>query len=209
MDHQKLLHAISFAANKHRNQRRKNAEKTPYINHPIDVAQSLSNANVTDVNTLMAAVLHDTIEDTNTTYSELVSTFGSEVADIVMEVTDDKSLDKSVRKRLQIEHAKIASVPAKLVKLADKLSNTLDLLTNPPVSWTKNEINGYAAWSYMVVKQMKGTNDDLESKLFSVFEEFGITKLGESELEAMVEEYYKEMDQRKNAAVIIIDDLID
>ncbi len=128
-----LVQAMAFAADKHRNQRRKDAEASPYINHPIALANVLANeGGVQDVTVLCAAVLHDTIEDTETTAGELRALFGDQVAAVVLEVTDDKSLDKAQRKQLQIEHAAHCSPQAKLVKLADKICNLRDLLTSPP-----------------------------------------------------------------------------
>lgn len=116
--------AVAFAADKHRNQRRKDAEASPYINHPIALANVLANeGGVEDVTVLCAAVLHDTIEDTETTSEELQAIFGPKVASVVMEVTDDKSLEKSLRKQKQVEHAPHISTEGKLVKLADKISN--------------------------------------------------------------------------------------
>ena len=123
-----LITALAFAADKHKNQRRKDAEASPYINHPIALANLLLNeAGVEDQRVLIAAVLHDTIEDTDTTEQELVKHFGKDVADIVLEVTDDKALPKAERKRLQIEHAAHISRRAKLVKLADKICNLRDI----------------------------------------------------------------------------------
>src|SRR5215216_3011423 len=116
-----LLKALAFAAHKHRDQRRKDAEASPYINHPIALADVLVNeGGVTDIDVLCAALLHDTVEDTATTHEELVDVFGSRIARVVAEVTDDKNLAKADRKRLQIEHAATLSAEAKLVKLADK-----------------------------------------------------------------------------------------
>ncbi|XP_051920009.1 guanosine-3',5'-bis(diphosphate) 3'-pyrophosphohydrolase MESH1 isoform X2 [Hippocampus zosterae] len=129
-----LLETVNFAAEKHRNQRRKDIEQTPYINHPIGVARILSHeAGVTDIVVLQAALLHDTLEDTDTKPEELETKFGQIVARIVQEVTDDKSLPKQERKRLQVEHAPHCSHQAKLVKLADKLYNLRDLNRCTPV----------------------------------------------------------------------------
>ncbi|XP_035037305.1 guanosine-3',5'-bis(diphosphate) 3'-pyrophosphohydrolase MESH1 isoform X3 [Hippoglossus stenolepis] len=138
-----LLETVHFSAEKHRNQRRKDADETPYINHPIGtsstavtsgVARILSHeGGITDVEVLQAALLHDTVEDTDTTHAELENKFGSTVAHIVQEVTDDKSLPKQERKRLQVEHAAHCSRQAKLVKLADKLYNLRDLNRCTPV----------------------------------------------------------------------------
>ena len=122
-----LLKALAFAAHKHRDQRRKDADASPYINHPIALADVLVNeGGVTDFEVLCAALLHVTVEDTATTHEELVDAFGSRIARIVAEVTDDKRLPKAERKRLQIEHAPKISHEAKLVKLADKLVNLRD-----------------------------------------------------------------------------------
>src|SRR5581483_1438704 len=154
----RLLNAIDFAAKKHKNQRRKDANATPYINHPIEVTDLLAQAAVTDVDILMAAVLHDTIEDTKTSFEELVNNFGLTVANIVMECTDDKSLPKETRKQLQISHAETMSTAAKLVKLADKYSNLSDLASNPPTSWRPEEIRGYAIWCFAVFLKLKGSN---------------------------------------------------
>src|SRR3954466_7229451 len=128
-----LLKALAFAAHKHRDQRRKDAEASPYINHPIALADVLVNeGGVTDFEVLCAALLHDTVEDTDTTHEELVDAFGSRIARIVAEVTDDQDLPKEERKRLQIEHAPHISREAKLVKLADKLCNLRDVAERPP-----------------------------------------------------------------------------
>lgn len=127
-----LLKAIRFSAGKHRNQRRKDSLKSPYINHPIDVAQLLWDVGgVRDVHVLLAAILHDTIEDTRTRPDEIRDNFGDEVLSLVLEVTDDKSLPKPDRKRLQIETAPHKSVGAKLIRLADKCCNVRDIVSTP------------------------------------------------------------------------------
>jgi guanosine-3',5'-bis(diphosphate) 3'-pyrophosphohydrolase len=147
-----LLTAISFAAAKHRNQRRKDADGTPYINHPLQLAQLLATeGGVDDVETLIAAVLHDTVEDTETTHAELVENFGRKVADIVAEVTDDKSLLKAQRKLAQIEHAPLMSVAAALVKLADKTCNLRDVALQPPADWPLARRQEYFDWARAVV----------------------------------------------------------
>ncbi len=133
---QLLLRAMTFAAEKHKNQSRKNAGGTPYINHPLAVAELLAReGGVVDISVLVAAVLHDTIEDTETTSDELKNLFGPEVAEVVAEVTDDKSRPKAERKRLQVEHAARLSTRAKLVKLADKICNVRDVADDPPKDW--------------------------------------------------------------------------
>lgn len=166
-----LLRTADFAASKHVDQRRKDSKATPYINHPIGVTNILANeAGIEDIAVLQAALLHDTVEDTKTTLEELRLNFGDKVASIVAEVTDDKSLSKDERKRLQVEHAKHASREAKLVKLADKLHNLRDLVNNPPPDWTPERVQGYFVWSREVVNACKGTNEALEAHLNALFE---------------------------------------
>ena len=132
-----ILRAAAFAARKHRDQRRKDAEASPYINHPLELARVLAEVGgVTDAATLCAALLHDTIEDTKTTRDELVGAFGEEIAALVAEVTDDKNLLKAERKRMQVEHAATISDKAKRVKLADKISNLTDVANSPPADWS-------------------------------------------------------------------------
>jgi len=159
-----LLKALSFAAHKHNDQRRKDPESSPYINHPISLANILCNeGHVTDINVICAALLHDTVEDTQTTPEELEQEFGQDILSIVMEVTDDKDLPKEERKRLQIEHAAHASDKAKLVKLADKISNLRDVANNPPASWSLERRQEYFDWAKEVIDQVRGVHPALES----------------------------------------------
>jgi GTP diphosphokinase / guanosine-3',5'-bis(diphosphate) 3'-diphosphatase len=160
----KLVRAIAFAADKHRNQRRKDHEASPYINHPIALANVLANeAGIEDERVLVAAVLHDTIEDTDTTGQELRQLFGKDVTDIVMEVTDDKALPKAERKRLQIEHAAHISHAAKLVKLADKICNLRDIAMSPPADWPLQRKLEYFDWAKSVVDALGGVHPRLEA----------------------------------------------
>lgn len=150
-----LLAAISFAAAKHSKQRRKDVDASPYINHPLQLAHLLATEGaVSDVETLMAAVLHDTIEDTRTTYDELVQTFGVCVADVVQEVTDDKHLEPDVRKQHQVDHAPHLSKCAALVKLADKTCNLRDVAGSPPAGWTLQRKQEYFDWAKRVVDRL-------------------------------------------------------
>ena len=165
-----VLAASAFAAHKHRDQRRKGADASPYINHPIAVANVLANeAGITDPTILAAALLHDTIEDTDTTAGELVAEFGPRIAAIVVEVTDDKDLDKPVRKQLQIEHAATLSRPAQLVKIADKICNIRDMSGSPPVDWSFERRVEYFAWAKRVVDQMRGVSAVLEGLFDAAF----------------------------------------
>lgn len=162
-DLSKLLQAISFSAKKHRYQRRKGGDAEPYINHPLEVANLLVNVGkVQDINILIAAVLHDTVEDTDTSADEITNIFGAEVCGMVLEVTDDKSLPKQRRKELQIEHAPHLSFGAKQIKLCDKISNVTDVLNNPPSDWSKQRKDEYIAWAGKVVDGLRGVNKDLE-----------------------------------------------
>ena len=159
-----ILHALEFAAHKHRDQRRKDVHASPYINHPIALANILVNeADIHDPEVICAALLHDTIEDTQTTAAELESEFGAVVRDIVLEVTDDKLLPKVERKRLQIEHAAHASPKAKLVKLADKISNLRDIAASPPANWSLQRQQEYFEWAKAVIDGVRGANAKLEA----------------------------------------------
>ncbi|MDQ5945799.1 MAG: diphosphokinase / guanosine-3,5-bis(diphosphate) 3-diphosphatase [Pseudomonadota bacterium] len=158
-----LIKAIAFAADKHRNQRRKDAEASPYINHPIALANVLANeGNLSEEAVLIAAILHDTIEDTETTADELRQHFGNAITTIVLEVTDDKLLEKAERKRLQVEHAPHISREAKLVKLADKICNLRDITTSPPTKWPLERKQAYFDWAKAVVDGLRGVNPALE-----------------------------------------------
>ncbi|KAF3833040.1 Guanosine-3',5'-bis(diphosphate) 3'-pyrophosphohydrolase MESH1 [Dissostichus eleginoides] len=170
-----LLETVNFAAEKHRNQRRKDPEATPYINHPIGVARIISHeGGVADIEVLQAALLHDTVEDTDTSFAELESKFGPIVARIVQEVTDDKSLSKQDRKRQQVEHAAHCSRQAKVVKLADKLYNLRDLNRCTPSGWTAERVQEYFVWASEVVKGLRGTNYALEERLEELFRQRGV-----------------------------------
>lgn len=160
---QLILDALAFAAEKHRDQRRKDPEASPYVNHPIALARILAHeGNVDEAAVLAAALLHDTVEDTETTIEELKQRFGPRVASMVAEVTDDKALPPPVRKRLQVEHAGQLSHGARLVKLADKIANLRDLGKSPPPSWTLERRQQYFDWAREVVDQLRGTNAPLE-----------------------------------------------
>jgi guanosine-3',5'-bis(diphosphate) 3'-pyrophosphohydrolase len=159
-----LIRAIAFAAEKHSKQRRKDADASPYINHPIALADVLANeGGIENPEVLCAAVLHDTLEDTETTAAELEALFGHEVTTIVLEVTDDKSLDKHVRKQRQIEHAPHSSPKARLVKLADKICNLRDIIASPPAEWSAERKQAYFDWAAQVVAGLRGIHPELEA----------------------------------------------
>jgi GTP diphosphokinase / guanosine-3',5'-bis(diphosphate) 3'-diphosphatase len=159
-----LFRALAFAAHKHRDQRRKDAEASPYINHPIALAEVLAGeGGVADAEVLAAALLHDTIEDTATTADELRAEFGERIAAMVEEVTDDQSLPKADRKRLQIEHAAVLSPGAKLVKLADKICNLRDVADRPPAKWDLQRRQEYFEWAKRVIDGLRGAHAGLEA----------------------------------------------
>lgn len=159
-----VLDAAAFAADKHRRQRRKDAEATPYINHPLALATILAReGGVGDAEVIAAALLHDTVEDTETTLPELEARFGANVAAMVAEVTDDKALPKAERKRLQVAHAAHKSPGAKLVKLADKIANLRDIAASPPADWDQERKAQYVRWASEVVAGLRGSNAALEA----------------------------------------------
>jgi len=158
-----LTRALMFAAQKHTDQRRKGERAEPYINHLIEVVDLLAeHTGGTNTDVLLAGALHDTVEDTDTSYSELVKAFGENVADIVLECTDDKSLPKMERKRLQVENAPHKSDNAKMVKMADKISNLKTILDSPPPDWSETRKLEYFNWAKDVVDGCRGVNAGLE-----------------------------------------------
>jgi guanosine-3',5'-bis(diphosphate) 3'-pyrophosphohydrolase len=161
----KLLEAASVAAQRHTGHHRKGDKKEPYINHPLEVANLLANVGgVDDIDVLIAAILHDTVEDVGVKKEEIVQRFGERVAGIVMEVTDDKSLPKAERKQLQVDHAPHLSTEAKLVKLGDKISNISDVMNNPPADWDLERRREYIEWGENVVEGLRGSNQALEKR---------------------------------------------
>lgn len=172
-----LLRAVDFAARKHRNQRRKDDRASPYINHPVSVSLLLADiGRVKDPEILAAAILHDTLEDTDTTPEELEKSFGRRIRKIVAEVTDDKSLPKIQRKRFQVEHASHLSPDAVLVKLADKISNVLDVTHFPATRWSVQRRRQYLDWAEEVIGNCHKANKALE-KLFERVVDEGRRKL--------------------------------
>jgi GTP diphosphokinase / guanosine-3',5'-bis(diphosphate) 3'-diphosphatase len=166
-----MFKAASFAADKHRSQRRKDSAASPYINHPLALAHILcSEGKITDPEVLISALLHDTLEDTETSYDEIEREFGAAVASVVAEVTDDKSLPKAERKRLQVSKAASKSRAAKLVKLADKISNLRDIAVSPPLDWPLERREAYFHWAKDVVEGLRGENSALEAAFDEAYE---------------------------------------
>lgn len=166
-----IIKATQFAAHKHRHQRRKGKQAVPYINHPVDLVYLLSNrAGIQDDIVLAAALLHDTVEDTDTTLDEIEREFGKTARDVVAEVTDDKMLSAEERKQHQIDHAPHLSDRARLVKLADKIANLHDILSSPPDGWSTQRKLDYFHWAKQVIDPIRGSNTILEQIFDDVYE---------------------------------------
>ena len=159
----RLLDAAVFASIRHRDQRRKDVYESPYINHPIAVANVLATeGQVTDVQLLIAALLHDTVEDTGTSAHEVTDGFGAQISSVVAEVTDDKSLRKAERKQRQVEGAPHKSAQAKQLKIADKICNVRDIDVDSPAGWDLDRKQQYLDWADAVVAGCKGVNEHLD-----------------------------------------------
>jgi guanosine-3',5'-bis(diphosphate) 3'-pyrophosphohydrolase len=159
-----ILQAMNYAADKHSGQKRKDDKGSPYINHPIEVTKILWEiGGVRDITLLLASILHDTIEDTDATPEEVKAQFGEEVLSLVLEVTDDKTLPKQVRKQRQVETAPHKSPRAKMLKIADKISNVDDIISTPPKDWSLERRREYVLWSERVVAGLRGVNEKLEN----------------------------------------------
>lgn len=166
-----VLKAAEFAALKHQDQRRKGESERPYIGHCIEVARMIAEiAKSDDPTILSAAILHDTLEDTETTREELSQAFGERITDFVIQVTDDKSLKKGERKKLQVEHAPHLSPGAKLIKLADKISNVREIGSDPPKGWDEKRREKYFKWAKDVVDALGSVNPELEKEFEEALE---------------------------------------
>lgn len=173
-----LFRAAHFAAEKHRNQRRKDEDALPYINHPLAVASVLAaEAGVVEEALLVAALLHDTIEDTETSLQELEKEFGKDIARLVEEVTEDKSIPKEERKRRQVERVSQSSKMAKQLMLADKICNIRDITINSPIDWSLEKKADYLEWTIKVVRGCRGVNPRLDN-LYDVTLAMARRKLG-------------------------------
>jgi (p)ppGpp synthase/HD superfamily hydrolase len=170
---QRIFAAAIFAAEKHAAQKRKGAAAEPYVNHLIEVGQLIAgSSDELDTNLVMAGLLHDTVEDTGTTAEELERAFGSDVAALVVEMTDDKSLPKAVRKELQVENAPHKSVRAQVIKLADKISNLRSILASPPANWGPERKREYILWARQVVSALSSPNPVLLAEFERTYAKF-------------------------------------
>ncbi len=164
-DIERLARAWSFAAAHHVDQRRKGARREPYVNHLAEVAEMVARATGgRDANLVIAAVLHDLVEDTEASLDDVGARFGTDVAMLVAEVTDDKSLPKMERKARQVQTAAAKSERAKILKLADKISNIRSLSTSPPDDWDQERRRAYLTWARAVVDGLRGVNAALEAE---------------------------------------------
>jgi len=157
-----VIEALAFAAERHEGHTRKGGAGSPYINHPVDVATRLVSAGVNDPAVLAAAFLHDVVEDTDTTLAEIEQRFGVRVRDLVDALSDDKSLPRRERMRLQELHAPELEPGAKLIKIADKASNAEDVGLDPPRGWSVDRRLEYLDWGERVVAGCRGVNEALE-----------------------------------------------
>jgi (p)ppGpp synthase/HD superfamily hydrolase len=170
---QRIFAAAMFAAEKHAAQRRKGVAAEPYINHLIEVAQLIADSSEQlDTDLVMAGLLHDTIEDTGTTAEEVERAFGSDITALVVEMTDDKSLPKEVRKELQVENAPHKSVRSQVIKLADKISNLRSLLASPPATWSTERKCEYIVWARQVVDALSTPNPILKAEFDRTYAKF-------------------------------------
>ena len=157
--------ALKFAAERHTGQTRKGERAEPYVNHLADVAELVAIAtDGDDAGLVAAALLHDVVEDTPTSITEVEERFGVDVAALVAEVTDDKSLPREERKRLQVERAASKTPRAKMLKLADKTANLHALAESPPRDWPLERKTEYVAWARHVVAGLRGVNKSLEEE---------------------------------------------
>ncbi len=162
---ERIFVALRFAAEKHKHHRRKGGRDIPYINHPIGVATLLATiGGVTDVDVLAASLLHDTVEDTDTSPEELERMFGPAIAGLVLEVTDDPQLASVERKATQVREAPLKSPKAKLIRLADKTCNIHDIAHEPPPTWSNERRLAYFDWAEQVVAGLRGINAPLEAE---------------------------------------------
>lgn len=175
-----IMRARAVAAEWHKGQVRKGACAEPYITHLLEVAALVAEAEPADTELVIAALLHDAIEDQKKTHQEIAALFGERAADLVAEVTDNKALLKAERKRLQVENAAHKSPAAKVIKLADKTSNLRSLALSPPVDWDTARRRQYIEWASQVVEGLRGASPLLEAR-FDEARELAVRSIGGAE----------------------------
>lgn len=173
LDKEAIYKAVEYGAECHKQQKRKDRLKTPYIIHPIGVANYIIEiGKCYDRDVIIAALLHDVVEDTEATLEDVEKNFGKAVMEYVSEVTDDKSLPKEERKLLQLVNAPHKSEGAAHIKLADKIYNTRDLLFEPIPDWSPERVKEYFSWSKSVVERLPDVNPPLKELFMSINESF-------------------------------------
>ena len=166
----RIAHALDFACRKHTHQRRKGPHQEPYVNHLAEVAHLVAEVTEgTDANLIIAALLHDAVEDQGVKAHEIAALFGEDVANLVMAVTDDKSIDKADRKHAQVEHAGQISARARILKIADKTANLKSILHSPP-PWPAARKRRYFAWAKAVVANARGVNAAIDAAFDAEYE---------------------------------------
>lgn len=189
--------ALMYSSLKHKNQRRKDKDQTPYINHPITVMNILITHNINDKDVLIGALLHDIIEDTSGTFEEIEEQFNKKIAEIVLDCSDNKSLSKITKKQQQIEKSAYKSLEAKLVKMADKIANINSLNNEKPESWSDSRVLGYIVWSKKVMDTIKSSNISLYETFLTMYNllmfEYNIDKKSEDQI---LIEYYNLLDKK-------------
>ncbi len=157
-----FFNALAFAAEQHQYQGRGGYKRLPYINHIIKVTQTLIDiGKEKDRPTIIAAILHDVVEDSAITIRDVAGQFGEEVAFIVAELTDDMRLPYDQRKQLQVDKASQLSLAARKIRITDKASNIRDIFSYP-LTWTTEKKRTYVENSIQIVDQIRGTNKALE-----------------------------------------------
>ncbi len=206
-----ILDAIQFAVNRHDGQRRK-GDDTPYITHPIGVASFLiEQGKISNKKTIVAAILHDVLEDTVKSEDEMIlvqneiaRVYGHIVLDTVVEVTDDKTLPKVERKKLQVKNAAKKSNRAKVIKIADKMHNCLSLKYSPPKGWSQDIIDGYIIWAWFVMHECAGANANLDAEVVDFWNDHVcpiiLKHCGEGPqfidvAQRLLEKYYKDIEE--------------
>lgn len=168
-----IFNAIDFAAEKHRLQMRKNKDKTPYISHPLGVAYNVAHyGEIKDASVIIGALLHDTMEEMQASFEEIEKHFGKQVASYVRDMTDDKKLSFSERKRLELIKASKTSKGVAEILLADKLYNVNDLLHNPPEAWSRVRIDRYYQWVQSVIDRLPSGNEAFKKEIHRTIDSY-------------------------------------
>ncbi len=168
-----VLDAVAFSAEKHKLQVKSNAKKTPYIIHPIEVADlALKVGQVYDKDVLVAALLHDVLDGTTATEKEISDHYGKTVASYVQEMTSPKDLSLKEQKKEQIKAAFHQTPNVAIIKLSDKLSNLGTLAKNPPSNWSRDRIDQYFQWAQSVIENLPESNQPLKKQVKQVISDY-------------------------------------